>query len=194
MPTQLTERFTEAVRFANAAHATQTRKGTDIPYISHLLAVASFVLDDGGDEDSAIAALLHDMPEDDARRPPRENLEEIRRRFGDKVAHIVEGCTDSWERPKRPWIDRKREYVEHARTIDRDTLRVAAADKVHNAYTILRDLRDSGESVWDRFNAKPDEIMWYYGALVRAFREVGGGPLVDELDRVVRGIKREMGY
>ena len=71
---------------------------------------------------------------------------------------------------------------------------MSAADKVHNAYTILRNLRDSGEAVWQRFNASPDEIMWYYGALVRAFREAGGGPLVDELDRVVRGIQREMGY
>lgn len=192
--TKLTERFVDAVRYANEAHAGQTRKGTGMPYISHLLAVASFVLDEGGDEDSAIAALLHDVPEDDARRAPRESLEDIRRRFGDTVAHIVEGCTDSWERPKKPWIDRKREYVEHARTLDRDTLRVSAADKVHNAYTILRNLRDSGEAVWQRFNATPDEIMWYYGALVRAFREAGGSPLVDELDRVVRGIKREMGY
>jgi (p)ppGpp synthase/HD superfamily hydrolase len=194
MPTQLTDRFLDAVRYANQAHEGQTRKGTAMPYISHLLAVASFVLDEGADEDSAIAALLHDVPEDDPRRAPRESLEDIRRRFGDKVAHIVEGCTDSWERPKRPWIDRKRQYVEHARSLDRDTLRVSAADKVHNAYTILRNLRDSGESVWQRFNGSPDEVMWYYGALVRAFREAGGGPLVDELDRVVRGIKREMGY
>ncbi len=194
MSTNLTERFVDAVRYANDAHAGQTRKGTEMPYISHLLAVASFVLDEGGDQDSAIAGLLHDVPEDDPRRTPRESLEDIRSRFGDKVAHIVEGCTDSWERPKKPWIDRKREYVEHARTLDRDTLVVSAADKVHNAYTILRNLRDSGERVWQRFNAGPDEIMWYYGALVRAFREAGGGPLVDELDRVVRGIQREMGY
>src|SRR5512140_425498 len=136
MATKLTDRFIDAVRYANDAHAEQTRKGTGMPYISHVLAVASFVLDEGGDQDSAIAALLHDVPEDDVRRAPRESLEDIRRRFGDKVAHIVEGCTDSWERPKKPWSDRKREYVEHARTLDRETLRVSAADKVHNAYTI----------------------------------------------------------
>jgi GTP pyrophosphokinase len=188
---QLTERFAEAVRYALDAHQGQARKGTEIPYFSHLIAVASFVLDDGGTEDEAVAALLHDAAEDQG---GRERLADIRRRFGDRVAHIVEGCTDSWTSPKEPWMDRKRKYVEHARRLDRETLRVSVADKVHNAYAILRDLRTTGDDVWKRFKAPPDDILWYYDALVRAYRDAGGGHLVDELERVVRGIKREIGY
>jgi (p)ppGpp synthase/HD superfamily hydrolase len=189
--TRLTERFVEAVRYANEAHSAQPRKGTDVPYISHLLAVASIVLDDGGDEDQAIAALLHDAAEDHG---GRDRLEDIRKRFGDTVAHIVEGCTDSWKDPKDPWAVRKSEYVAHAAGLDPETLRVSAADKVHNAYAILRDLRTEGEGVWDRFKASSDDILTYYDGLIRAFRKAGGGHLVDELERVVRGIKREMGY
>lgn len=192
--THLTERFIDAVRYAAELHGDQTRKGTEIPYISHLLAVASFVLDDGGDEDEAIAALLHDAAEDKGGRP---RLEDIRGRFGDKVAHVVEHCTDSWRQPKEPWKERKRAYAEHSKTLDAASLRVSAADKVHNAYTILRDLRTHGEEVWKRFNAAPDDIIAYYDSLVRSFRTAGGGAhlhLVDELERVIRGIKREMGY
>jgi len=187
----MTGRFHEAFRYAAEAHKGQTRKGTTTPYISHLMAVASIVLDDGGTEDEAIAALLHDAAEDQG---GRERLDDIRRRFGDGVARIVEDCTDSWETPRKPWLERKRTYVEHARRLPPEALRVSAADKVHNAYAILRDLRTHGEGTWSRFNARPDDIVWYYEALVRAFRESGGGPLVDELERIVRGIQREMGY
>lgn len=189
--THLTERFIEAVRYAADVHQDQARRGTDIPYMSHLLGVASIVLEDGGDEDAAIAALLHDAAEDQG---GRARLDDIRARFGDKVAHIVEDCTDSWSREKEPWKTRKDRYVEHARTIDAETLRVSAADKVHNTYAILRDLRTHGEAVWKRFKASPDDIISYYDRLVRSFRQAGGGPLVDELERIVRGIKREMGY
>lgn len=188
---KLTERFVDAVRYAAETHGSQGRKGTEIPYISHLLAVASFVLDDGGDEDAAIAALLHDAAEDHG---GRGRLDDIRRRFGERVAHIVEGCTDSFAEPKEPWMARKERYVEHAKKLDHETLRVSAADKVHNTYSILRDLRTVGDDVWKRFKASPDDIIWYYDALVRSYRDAGGGPLVDELERVVRGIKREMGY
>jgi (p)ppGpp synthase/HD superfamily hydrolase len=190
MPT-LTGRFDEAVRYAREVHAAQTRKGTSAPYITHLLGVASIVLDDGGNEDEAIAALLHDAAEDHGGRP---RLEDIRSRFGDAVARIVEDCTDSWETPKQPWAERKRAYAEHARSLPASSLRVSVADKVHNTYAILRDLRNEGESVWGRFNAAPDDVIAYYRSLVRAFREAGGGKLVDELDRIVRGIEREMGY
>jgi (p)ppGpp synthase/HD superfamily hydrolase len=187
----LTDRFDDAAAYARQLHAGQTRKGTSIPYFSHLLAVSSLVLDAGGDEEEAIGALLHDAAEDHG---GREQLEKIRARFGDKVAQIVEDCTDSWTQPKEPWIDRKRKYVAHAQHLGSAALRVSAADKVHNAWAILRDLRASGEKVWDRFNAGPDDVIWYYTALVRAFRQAGGGPLVDELERIVRGIEREMGY
>ena len=188
---KLTTRFDDAFKFAHEIHAGQVRKGNQAPYIGHLMGVASIVLDDGGNEDEAIAALLHDAAEDQG---GRERLEEIRQRFGDAVAKIVEDCTDSWETPKRPWIDRKREYVEHAHTLHASSLRVAAADKVHNAYAILRDLRNTGEQVWARFNAPADDVVAYYESMVRALRHAGGGKLVDELDRIVRGIQREMGY
>ena len=187
----LTERFDEAVRYAREVHEGQTRKGTHIPYIAHLLGVSSIVLDDGGTEDEAIAALLHDAAEDHG---GRARLEDIRSRFGDAVAKIVEDCTDSWETPKKPWAERKMEYVEHARKLPPSSLRVSVADKVHNTYAILRDLRNEGESVWQRFNAKPDDVMAYYQSLVRAYHEAGGGRLVNELERIVRGIEREMGY
>jgi (p)ppGpp synthase/HD superfamily hydrolase len=188
----LTQRFDEAFRYAHEVHADQVRKGpADVPYIGHLMGVASIVLDDGGGEDEAIGALLHDAAEDHG---GRERLDDIRKRFGDAVAKIVEDCTDSWETPKRPWLERKQAYTEHARHLLAPSLRVSAADKVHNGYAILRDLRNDGEAVWDRFNAKADDVIAYYQALVRSYREAGGSRLVDELERIVRGIEREMGY
>jgi GTP pyrophosphokinase len=189
--TELTSRFDDALQYTQEVHRGQARKVNGTPFIGHLLGVASIVLDDGGSEDEAIAALLHDAAEDQG---GRERLEEIRARFGDAVARIVEDCTDSWEVPKRPWIDRKRDYVEHARALPSPSLRVAAADKVHNAYAILRDLRNTGEEVWERFNAPVDDVIAYYEGLVRSFRHSGGGKLVEELERIVKGIQREMGY
>lgn len=191
MMLKLSRAFDEAFRYAHELHAHQARKGTGAPYIAHLMGVTSIVLDDGGTEVEAIGALLHDAAENQGGRP---RLDDIRERFGGGVARIVEDCTDSWETPKRPWAERKRTYVEHARTLPPPSLRVSAADKVHNAYAILRDLRNTGESVWSRFSAAPDDVLAYYEGLVRAYRTAGGGVLVDELDRILRGIRREMGY
>jgi GTP pyrophosphokinase len=188
---KLSRRFEEAFRYALDLHADQKRKGTGTPYVGHLMGVASIVLDDGGTEDEAIGGLLHDAAEDHG---GRERLADIRARFGDAVARIVEDCTDSWQTPKEPWAERKQAYVAHAKALPGPSLRVSAADKVHNAYAILRDLRTHGEEVWKRFEAPPDDVIWYYRALVHSFRTSGGGPLVDELDRIVRGIEREMGY
>ena len=187
----LTRKFEEAFAYAHDAHRDHTRKGSGAPYIGHLMGVASIVIDDGGSEDEAIAGLLHDAAEDCG---GRERLDDIRARFGDVVAKIVEDCTDSWTIPKAPWTERKQKYVEHAKTLAPASLRVSAADKVHNAYAILRDLRNMGDKVWERFNASPDDIVAYYQGLVRSYREAGGGRLVDELDRIVRAIEREMGY
>jgi GTP pyrophosphokinase len=187
----LSPAFDGAFAYAHQVHSTQTRKGPNAPYLAHLMGVASIVLDDGGTEAEAIAALLHDAAEDHG---GRDRLEDIRARFGDDVARIVEDCTDSWETPKPPWAERKQAYVRHAKTLSGPSLRVSAADKVHNSYAILRDLRNRGETVWERFNAAPDDVMAYYEGLVRAYRQAGGGPLVDELDRIVRAIRREMGY
>jgi (p)ppGpp synthase/HD superfamily hydrolase len=187
----LTRRFDDALLYAHAAHGSQSRKGTGVPYVGHLLGVASIVIDDGGSEDEAIAALLHDAAEDAG---GHDRLADIRSQFGPVVAKIVEDCTDSFKTPKEPWADRKQKYLKHARTLDGSSLRVSAADKVHNSYAILRDLRNVGDEVWARFNAKPDDVLAYYQGLVRAYREAGGGRLVDELERIVRGIEREMGY
>lgn len=187
----LTHRFDEAFAYAHEIHDTQTRKGTPVPYLGHLMGVASIVLDDGGSEDEAIAALLHDAAEDAG---GHARVDDIRSRFGGAVAKIVEDCTDSWTGQKEPWAERKQKYANHARTLDASSLRVSAADKVHNAYAILRDLRNEGEKVWERFNASADDVVAYYRSLVRSFREAGGGRLVEELERIVRGIEREMGY
>ena len=135
----LTDRFSRAFEFASVVHATQVRKGTRIPYLSHLLAVASLVIEHGADEDTAIAALLHDAPEDRGGKPM---LEQIRARFGERVADTVHGCTDSFERQKGPYAERKTRYVEHlAGDASEETCLVSAADKLHNARSILHDLR-----------------------------------------------------
>jgi (p)ppGpp synthase/HD superfamily hydrolase len=189
--TTLTRRFDDAFLYAHDVHGAQRRKGHGAPYVGHLMGVASIVLDDGGSEDEAIGALLHDAAEDHG---GRQRVEDIAARFGEAVAKIVSDCTDSWENPKGPWIERKRAYVEHARFLEGPSLRVSAADKVHNTYAILRDLRNEGESVWSRFKASPDDVIAYYRGLVRSYREAGGGKLVDELERIVRAIEREMGY
>src|SRR3954453_4358033 len=183
---QIGTRFDEAFAYAHRLQATQTRKGTPVPYIGHLMGVASIVLDDGGTEDEAIAALLHDAPEDQG---GRARLDEIRRQFGDAVARIVEDCTDSWSTPKEPWLERKRRYIERARTLAAPSLRVSAADKVHNAYAILRDLRNIGEKGGGRSPAGPDDVLANYQGLWGAYREAGGGRLVDELELIVRGIE-----
>jgi GTP pyrophosphokinase len=180
-------RFSEALEYAAKKHAAQLRKGTRIPYVSHVMAAASLVLEHGGGEDEAIAALLHDIPEDCG---GRADLDEIRRRFGGAVARIVEGCTDTFEKPKPPWRRRKEAYLAHLATASKSVLLVSAADKVHNARSILSDYREQGEKLWERFNAGREGQLWYYRELVKAFRSRGSSPLVDELDRVVTELER----
>jgi len=161
----LTPRYAEAVQYASELHAQQTRKSTNIAYISHLLGVSSLVLEAGGDEDMAIAALLHDGPEDQG---GQATLEEIRRRFGERVARIVEGCSDSLsEDPegKAPWKERKVTYLGHLKDAADDTLTVSLADKLHNARAIATDLAITGAGTWDRFNASAPEILWYYESI-----------------------------
>jgi (p)ppGpp synthase/HD superfamily hydrolase len=159
-------RYAEAVAYASQLHAAQTRKTTTIPYISHLLGVSSLVLEAGGDEDMAIAALLHDGPEDQG---GQATLDEIRTRFGDRVAHIVEGCTDSLAKDpeyKAPWKERKIAYLNHLKEADEDTLTVSLADKLHNARAIVTDLMIHGDITWDRFNGKKDGTLWYYQSIL----------------------------
>ncbi len=183
----LSARFEEALVFATQLHAKQTRKGTSIPYIAHLLAVTSIVLEHGANEDEAIAALLHDAIEDQGGAATRED---IRRRFGDTVVAIVDGCTDAEVIPKPPWRARKEAYIAHVREAPASVRLVSAADKLHNARTILADYRQLGDSLWQRFNGGKEGTLWYYRSMVNAFRAAGTTPLVEELDRVVSEIER----
>ena len=183
----LSPRFEQALLMATRLHARQRRKGADIPYVSHLMAVSSLVFEDGGSEDEAIAALLHDAVEDQGGAP---TLEKIREAFGDRVAGIVAGCTDSDVVPKPPWRERKERYIAHIRQAGPDVRRVSAADKLHNARAILADLHKHGDAVWDRFTADRPGVLWYYRSLVTAFQDTGVGFLADELDRVVTQLER----
>jgi len=178
----LSTRFTDALTFATQLHAHQTRKGSEVPYVAHLLAVASLVLEYGANEDEAIAALLHDAIEDQGGAATRE---EIRRRFGDTVTEIVDGCTDSDATPKPPWYPRKEAYIAHIPTASASVRLVSAADKLHNARSILNDYRLLGDTVWERFKGGKNGTLWYYRSLVEAFRTTGATPLIEELERVV---------
>jgi (p)ppGpp synthase/HD superfamily hydrolase len=183
----LSARFEEALILAVRWHAGQMRKETTIPYIAHLLGVASLVLEQGADEDEAIAALLHDAVEDQGGMVA---LGEIRRRFGDRVAEIVAGCTDAWTTPKPPWRERKGAYIAHLRQASASVRLVSAADKLHNARSILADYRVLGDALWSRFNGGKAGTLWYYRALVETLRSIDSTPLVEELARVVSEIER----
>jgi len=155
----LATRFDEAVRWAAEVHSKDVRKGTNIPYISHPLAVASIVLECGGTEDEAVAALLHDVVED---HPNEVSFEEVGRRFGIEVSTIVRGCSDSSTYPKPPYRERKEAYIEHLATATPSTRLVSLADKVHNARSILRDHQTDGDRLWKRFNAGKDDRVQSY--------------------------------
>jgi (p)ppGpp synthase/HD superfamily hydrolase len=178
----LSDRFTQALTYATELHANQVRKGSGIPYIAHLLGVASIALEYGANEDEAIAALLHDAIEDQGGAATRA---EIRRRFGDNVTAIVDGCTDADTTPKLPWRQRKETYIEHISTASESVLLVSAADKLYNARSILKDYRLLGDALWERFQGGKDGTLWYYRALVDAFKKTASTAIVDELERVV---------
>ena len=180
--TPLGLRFEQALLFATRKHAGQHRKGTAVPYVAHLLGVASLVLEAGGDEDLVIAALLHDVVEDCGGAPV---LKEVRRRFGKRVAHVVDGCTDTDLDPKPPWLQRKKDYIAHLRTADADTRLVSAADKLHNVRSIVAAYREIGDRVWERFHGKRDGTLWYYRSLLDEFQRKKSSPLIRELERAV---------
>jgi hypothetical protein len=183
----LTTRYTDAVEYARSQHADDVRKGTAIPYIAHVLAVSSLVLEHGGGEMAAIAALLHDVVEDGG----GENaLAQIAERFGSDVAAIVEGCSDTTAVVKEDWTLRKERYLEHLESAPPDVLRVSASDKLHNARAILSDLREHGDELWARFNRGPREQLWYYTSLRDTFLRRLPGRLASELDRTMRDINR----
>jgi (p)ppGpp synthase/HD superfamily hydrolase len=180
-------RFNRALTYATDIHATQRRKGTSIPYISHLLAVAGIVLEFGGDEDEAVAALLHDAVEDQG-GPSR--LEDIRVQFGDHVAAIVEACSDTDVVPKPPWRERKEAYLAHLDRATQSTRLVSAADKLANVRSIVQDYRQVGEELWDRFTGGRSGTLWYYRALAEAFSRLGPAPLATELAAAVAELER----
>lgn len=178
--TMLTERFDAALAFANDRHRDQIRKGTGVPYVSHLLSTAALVLEAGGTETEAVAALLHDTLEDG-----KATYEELADRFGGEVADIVRECSDSeGGDPKPPWQDRKQAYVASLSDHSPSALLVSCADKLHNARSILSDYRNLGNELWKRFNPDADPL-WYYRSLADRFAELRPGRLADELDRVV---------
>jgi GTP pyrophosphokinase len=172
---------------ATRLHAGQLRKGTQVPYISHLFGVTALVLEDGGGEDEAIAALLHDAVEDQG---GLRTLDEIRRRFGDHVAEIVDALSDAYTTPKPPWRQRKMDYLAHLPQASAEVRRVSLADKLHNARAILRTLRQDGERTWERFNGGKDGTLWYYRSLLKVFEETGSDFMTAELGRVLSEIER----
>lgn len=176
-----------AFRYAAEKHAGQTRKQTTVPYLSHLMAVASLVLEAGGDEDLAIAGLLHDVVEDCGGMP---RLREIRKQFGPRVAKIVDGCTDTYVEPKPEWLERKKNYLREVKHADAETRLVSACDKLHNVRTILADYREQGETVWKRFSGKKEGTLWYYRALTDEYRRRGSNRITRELEIAVEELER----
>jgi HD domain len=188
-PRRLTERFDAAFAYASVHHAFDARKGTQIPYVAHLLAVASLTVEmQSGSEDEAIAALLHDVVEDGG---GMRAAAEIARRFGPDVVRIVLANSDTTVEPKPSWPQRKKRYIAAIEHKAPDELRVSLADKLHNARAILLDYRAHKEALWGRFNASRDATRWYYRELAAAFERrkddlgAGAGPVVEELTRTV---------
>jgi (p)ppGpp synthase/HD superfamily hydrolase len=183
---KLGQRFQKALRFAAQKHAGQARKASTIPYIAHLMAVASLVLEAGGDEDLAIAGLLHDVVEDCG---GKKMLQEVRRRFGARVARIVDGCTDAYVIPKPEWRGRKQAYIRRLKKEGSDTRLVSAADKLNNVRSILSDYREMGESIWSRFNGGRDGTVWYYRTLRDEFMRDKPNRITRDLDLAVHELE-----
>lgn len=179
---QLSTRFEAALVYATQLHANQVRKGSGVPYISHLLSVAALVLEDGGDEDEAIAALLHDAIEDQGGAKTRE---EIRQRFGERVVSIVDGCTDSETLPKPPWKERKLNYLEKIRLAPPEVRRVSLADKLHNARSIVADWEREGGKVWQKFKSGKEGTLWFYRNFLEIYQQKGSNFLSKELARLI---------
>jgi (p)ppGpp synthase/HD superfamily hydrolase len=178
----LGSRFREALDYAARIHARQKRKGSEVPYVSHLMSVAALVMEDGGTENEVIAALLHDAIEDQGGLDRRTEILDL---FGEEVTSIVDGCTDSWEMPKPPWRERKESHIRTLREASREVLRVASADKLHNARSILSDLRRNGDATWALFRGGREGTLWYYRTLHELLTRSAPGSMVEELGRVL---------
>jgi (p)ppGpp synthase/HD superfamily hydrolase len=179
----LTKRFTAALTYATELHADQVRKCSNVPFVSHLLSVAALVLEDGGDEEEAIAALLHDALEDCGGELIRQQIID---RFGKRVHDIVADCTETTTIPKPPWAERKQKYVEQIRQGNASVIRVSLADKLHNARSLLRDYQRVGDRVWNNFKGGKAETLKFYRTLIEIYRSHQGNPyMVEELEQIV---------
>jgi len=183
----LTDRFNEALSYAEHAHRTQKRKGGEIAYVAHLLSVCALVLEYGGSEDQAIAALLHDAVEDQG---GHARLAEIRDKFGERIAIIVADCSDAFIEPKPPWKERKEQYIAALAKHGPAVRLVSCADKLHNARAILRDYEDMGDALWSRFKGGKEGTLWYYRSLVDQYISLDVGNLAVELNRVVTQLEK----
>ena len=179
---KLTERFEAALVYASRLHADQTRKISGVPYVAHLLSVAALVLEDGGSEDEAIAALLHDAVEDQGGQPTRDKIRQL---FGDTVVDIVDGCTEWDTLPKPPWQERKTFYLERLRHASPSVRRVSLADKLHNARSLLAEWQQLGDAIWAEFSSGKEQTLWFYKSLVQIY---GDDAMAQELDRVVASL------
>lgn len=180
-----TVRFSEALTYAYTIHAAQIRKGSNVPYISHLLAVSALVIENGGTEDQAIAALLHDAVEDQG---GLDRADDIARQFGPEVRDMVLACTDAVTEPKPDWHIRKRTYVARLAAKSTAALLVTLADKTHNAQTITDDRARVGEAVWDRFSQPKADTLWYYKALAEGLAKLLPRTLSNRLSVLVKGM------
>ena len=185
--------ITFALSYAAKLHQRQGRKGTEVPYLSHLMSVSALVMEYGGSEEQAIAALLHDAVEDQG---GRSVLVQIEKFFGSAVARIVEDCSDSLaEDPgeKAPWRQRKEEYLAHLEDVSTSTLLVSCADKLHNLRSIIRDYDRMGEGLWQRFNASgPDAILWSYEALAEVYEQRLNNPISIAYRQAVNHLKENL--
>jgi (p)ppGpp synthase/HD superfamily hydrolase len=186
LTTELSTRFDDALKMASSLHRTQMRKTTGVPYIAHLLGVTSLVLEEGGSEDMAIAALLHDAAEDQGGDAV---LAEIAAAFGDEVARWVRQASDSFTLPKPPWESRKRHHLAEIPNADREARLIMLADKVYNARAILADHARVGSAVWDRFSVPRERTVWYYEALLGVFERELSQVLYDTLSECVGRMK-----
>jgi (p)ppGpp synthase/HD superfamily hydrolase len=185
------DRFVDALGYAARVHAGQRKHSDGQPYIAHLLRVTGLVMEDGGSENEAIAALLHDAAEDQG---GLGRLAEIRRRYGEPVARLVNECTDSYLESKPPWRERKERYVNELGDSSSGALRISQADKLDNVRALLRDYGIQGEDLWSRAGKRREDLLWYYDELAKRFAELRPGPLADELSRTVKELDRLLAH
>lgn len=180
--TKLTAQFEKALIFATRLHADQTRKGDGTPYIGHLLSVTGLVIEDGGSEEEAIAALLHDAIEDQGGEATRRT---ILQQFGAEVTRIVEGCSEPFSSPKPPWKTRKLQYIAQLQNADESICRVSLADKLHNMRSLVKQYQQQGEVIWQAFHGGKEGTIWFYNELLDCYRSKINSPMLAELEKII---------